>query len=276
MQEPSGPPNHPALELAITAAELAGKRIASLFGQAFSVERKQVNGQSQGLVTQADLEAEQLIIQTILSRYPDHQFLSEESHPELVKSAEHLWVLDPLDGTNNFAFGIPHFSVSLAYYSSGQPVCGVIHQPLTGENFIALKSGGAWFNGQRVSVNNQAALNETIAAFGFHYDRGEMMSRTLDSLHELFTNQIIGVRRFGSAALDLAWVGCGRFGCFFEFKLSPWDFAAGRLFVEEAGGRVTTSSGAPLPLTSSSLLASNGHLHQTLIDLLSQHWPPPG
>jgi len=101
--------------LAIEAAELAGKRISSLFGQAFSVERKQVNGQSQGLVTQADLEAEHLIISTIRNQFPDHQFLSEESHPELVKSAEHLWVLDPLDGTNNFAFGIPHFSVCLAY-----------------------------------------------------------------------------------------------------------------------------------------------------------------
>lgn len=275
MHEPSGPPNHPALELAIEAAELAGKRVASLFGQAFSVERKQVNGQSQGLVTQADLDAEDLIIQTIRSQFPEHQFLSEESHPELVNSAEHLWVLDPLDGTNNFAFGIPHFSVSLAYYSSGNPVCGVIHQPLTGENFVALKSGGSWLNGHQVHVNTQATFPETIAAFGFHYDRGEMMSRTLAALHELFSNQIIGVRRFGSAALDLAWVGCGRFGCFFEFKLSPWDFAAGRLFVEEAGGKVTTSSGQQLPLGSSSILASNGLLHGSLVELLSRHWPPP-
>ena len=111
MNEPSGPPPHPALEQAIAAATLAGQRIARLFGQAFSVGRKQVNGQSQGLVTQADLEAEQVIIETIGRRFPDHQFLSEESHPELATSAEHLWILDPLDGTNNFAFGIPHFSV---------------------------------------------------------------------------------------------------------------------------------------------------------------------
>jgi myo-inositol-1(or 4)-monophosphatase len=103
-----------------------------------------------------------------------------------------------------------------------------------------------------------------------------MMAQTLAALHDLFSNQINGVRRFGAAALDLAWVGCGRFGCFFEFKLSPWDFAAGRLFVEEAGGQVTASDGRPLPLASSSLLASNGRLHPQLVQLLSRHWPPRG
>lgn len=265
----------PTLQLAVRAAEQAGRRIAQLYGQAFSSTRKEVAGQAQGLVTQADLEAEQIIIQAIRGQYPGHQILSEESHPDLVGEASDVWVLDPLDGTNNFAAGIPHFAVSLAYYSAGQPVCGVIHQPLSGDFFLALKSAGAWHNQHQVQVNRHTALNETIAAFGFHYDRGLMMSQTLAALHDLFTNQINGVRRFGAAALDLAWVGCGRIGCFFEFKLSPWDFAAGRLFVEEAGGLVTTSDGQPLPLASSSLLASNRLLHPQLVQLLSQHWPPP-
>lgn len=265
----------PTLELAMRAAEQAGRRIAQLYGQAFSTARKEVAGQAQGLVTQADLEAEQIIIRTIREHYPEHQILSEESHPDLAGEAADLWVLDPLDGTNNFAAGIPHFAVSIAYYSAGQPVCGVIHHPLTGDFFLALKSAGAWHNQTRVQVNRHSALHETIAAFGFHYDRGLMMSQTLAALHDLFSNQINGVRRFGAAALDLAWVGCGRFGCFFEFKLSPWDFAAGRLFVEEAGGLVTTSDGRPLPLASSSLLASNQLLHHQLVQLLSRHWPPP-
>jgi myo-inositol-1(or 4)-monophosphatase len=265
----------PPLVLAVRAAERAGKRIAKLYGQAFTATRKEVAGQSQGFVTQADLEAEQAIIETIRDQYPQHEILSEESHPELAGTAADLWILDPLDGTNNFAAGIPHFAVSIAYYSAGQPVCGVIHQPLSGDYFLALKSAGAWHNDQRVRVNGHTALPDTIAAFGFHYDRGLMMARTLDALHDLFSHQINGVRRFGAAALDLAWVGCGRFGCFFEFKLSPWDFAAGRLFVEEAGGQVTTSHGLPLPLAHSSLLASNGLLHSQLVQLLSTHWPPP-
>ncbi|MFN5320123.1 MAG: inositol monophosphatase family protein [Planctomycetota bacterium] len=266
----------PPLVLAVRAAELAGQRIAQLYGQAFSMTRKEVAGQAQGLVTQADLEAEQAIMATIREQYPEHEILSEESHPDGAGDAPHLWVLDPLDGTNNFAAGIPHFAVSIAYYSAGEPVCGVIHQPLNGDFFISLKSAGAWHNGRRVQVNQHAVLLDTIAAFGFHYDRGKMMAQTLAALHDLFSNQINGVRRFGAAALDLAWVGCGRFGCFFEFKLSPWDFAAGRLFVEEAGGQVTASDGRPLPLASSSLLASNGRLHPQLVQLLSRHWPPPG
>ena len=275
MKLPPALATNPPLELAVRAAELAGARIAQLFGQAFSSSRKEVAGQAQGLVTQADLEAERLIIESIQQRFPQHQILSEESHPDLTGLPADLWILDPLDGTNNFASGIPHFAVSIAYYVEGQPVCGVIHQPLSGDFFIALKSAGAWHNQRRVNVSQQASLQDTIAAFGFHYDRGQMMSRTLTALHDLFTQQIIGVRRFGAAALDLAWVGCGRFGCFFEFKLSPWDFAAGRLFVEEAGGKVTTSNGHPLPLKSSSLLASNGLLHSELVELLSRHWPPP-
>ncbi len=275
MNLPPAIENDPFAGVAWQAAHLAGQRIANLFGQNFTSNRKVVDQQAQGLVTQADLEAEQIILKTIRDRFPEHHFLSEESHPQELAEAEHLWIIDPLDGTNNFAAGIPHFAVSIAYYSGGEPVCGLIHQPLTGDNFVALKASGAWHNHDRVQVNAHQTLSETIAAFGFHYDRGLMMSCTLAALHDLFTHQIAGVRRFGSAALDLAWVGCGRFGCFFEFKLSPWDFAAGRLFVEEAGGQVTTSSGQSLPLQSSSLLASNRQLHPELQKLLARHWPPP-
>ncbi len=256
------------LETALAAAQAASDIIQSYAANGFHSETKIVDDTALGLVTKADLEAEQCIVETLRSKYPKHAFLAEESHAN-TETCEHLWIIDPLDGTNNFAHGIPHYSVSIAYYHDGQPKCGVIANPSNGEVFWAERGRGAWLNERQVSVSSESSIEEAIVATGFYYDRGQMMKETLTSIEKLFENNIRGIRRFGSAALDLAYVGCGRYTAFFEYQLFPWDFAAGRLFVEEAGGKTTNCIGEPIPLQSTTMLATNGHLHREVLNLVN-------
>lgn len=225
------------------------------------------------MLTVADVEAEKAIIESIKSRFPDHEFLAEESAGEkaIDLQSRNLWVIDPLDGTNNFAHGIPHFAVSIAYYENAKPILGVIHNPISDDWYIAGQGRGAWYNGVQATVNDHRQLSETMIGVGFYYDRGEMMRATLAAVNTLFEQQIHGIRRMGTAALDLVQVGLGRFGGYFEYKLKPWDFAAGRLFVEEAGGTVTDCSGAPLKLQPSTILATNRNLHQTILEIVERH-----
>jgi myo-inositol-1(or 4)-monophosphatase len=176
-----------------------------------------------------------------------------------------------LDGTNNFAHGIPHFAVSVAYYQNGNAMSGAILDPMRGDLFIAEKGQGAYWNGNKIQVCESKSLEQTMIAVGFYYDRGPMMRATLKAIEELFQQNIHGIRRFGTAALDLVQVGLGRFGGFFEYELSPWDFAAARLFLEEAGGRITTCTGQELPLEKTSVLASNGLIHDSMLAIVSKH-----
>ena len=254
------------LVMALEAADRACETIRDFFGRQVAREHKIVSSESQGLVTRADVEAEQLIINMIKNRFPDHNFLAEESGASS-SIAGPLWVIDPLDGTNNFAHGIPHFSVSIAFCEDGETKCGVVANPVSGEICWAQQGGGAWLDDRQVAVGQETSLEETIAVTGFYYDRGEMMKATLNVIEELFNRNIRGVRRFGSAALDLCYVGLGRFGAYYEYRLSPWDFAAGKLFVEEAGGTVTTCAGDPVQLQPTSMLATNGHLHSQVLEI---------
>jgi myo-inositol-1(or 4)-monophosphatase len=160
--------------------------------------------------------------------------------------------------------------VSIAYYRQGEPKCGVIYNPARDDWYVAVRDGGAWHNGRRIHVGQQQQLSECLVGVGFYYDRGKMMEATLATIHQLFKNGIHGIRRFGTASLDLAHVASGMYGAFVEYQLSPWDFAAGRLLVEEAGGRVSTALGADLPLQKGSVLASNGHLHQAMLQIVDQ------
>ena len=185
-------------------------------------------------------------------------------------------MIDPLDGTNNFAHGIPHFAVSVAYYREGKPQCGVIIDLCRNDTFTAeLGAGAFWFKPDgtkiRASVNQHASFEDTMIAVGFYYDRGPMMQATLAATEELFQQNIHGIRRFGTAALDLVQVGIGGFGGYFEYKLSPWDFAAARLFVTEAGGMMTTCSGDPLGLNVSTVLATNSRLHELMLPIVKKH-----
>src|SRR5271157_2679408 len=257
-----------AHELAVAeeAARAGGAVAARLFrtgATVFTKESAPGKASSYNLVSEADLEAERAIVAVIRKAFPDHAVLGEElyggdSASSALLASEHLWIVDPIDGTSNFVHGIPHFGVSVAYYHRGEPACGVIGNPVRDDWFIAQRGKGALHNGEQVWVASNRRLDEVLIGFGYYYERGVMMEATFDAVTDLLRRNIHGVRRMGAATLDLALVGLGSFGAFFEYKLAPWDFAAGRLFVEEAGGKVTTCLGEPVPIAPTSILASNG------------------
>ncbi|MDB4678763.1 inositol monophosphatase [Rhodopirellula sp.] len=260
------------LDVATQAANVGGDVLMRYWRDGVVINDKTASGgKSYDLVSDADLDSEKAIASLLQRAYPDHEFLGEE---ELDGStdAEHLWIIDPLDGTNNYAHQIPHFAVSIAYYHRGIPEVGVVLNPARGDLYTATRGGGAFRNGQRVRVCDSETLGQTLIGCGFYYDRGEMMRSTLGAIEEFFGHDIHGIRRFGTAALDLCQVGCGQFGAFFEYLLSPWDFAAGILFVQEAGGQVTDAWGNRLPIEKTSVVASNGKLHSTVIGITGKHF----
>ncbi len=234
----------PELSVAEEAARAGGVVVSRYFREGIAMRTKDVAN----LVSDADLEAEHAVVDVIRRTYPDHEILAEETHDGDV-TAEHLWIVDPLDGTNNFAHKIPQFAVSVAYYRGGVAQCGLIFNPIRNDWHVAVRGQGAYFNGERTRVGTETTLGEVMVGVGFYYDRGAKMEATLAAIGDFKRNhQIHGIRRFGAATLDLCMVALGHLGGYFEFTLSPWDFAAGRLFVEEAGGKVTDCLGNPLPL----------------------------
>ena len=261
------------LDAAIKAAQLGGEVLNRYLSEGVQMrDKSSAGGKTYDLVSDADLDSEKAIGEYLGNLFPDHELLGEEDLDGDV-NADHLWVIDPLDGTNNYAHGIPHFAVSIAHYHFGKPTVGVIFNPARNDLFTAAENQGAYRNGQQVKVCDSDSLAQTLVGCGFYYDRGAMMRSTLNAVEEFFGHDIHGIRRFGTASLDLCQVGCGQFGAFFEYQLSPWDFAAGRLFVEEAGGRVTDGRGDPLPLEMSSVVASNGRLHDLAIGITAKHHP---
>lgn len=258
--------NQAILETATAAARSGADILRRYASEGFSVRSKG----GPDLVTNADLESEKAVAEIIAARFPNHSLLGEEEH-QADLSAEHLWIVDPLDGTTNFAHGIPHFAVSVAYYREGRPVAGVVLNPMTNDLFRACSGEGAFHNDREIRVHSSDRMLDALIGTGFYYDRGAMMEATLAALGDCFRRGIHGIRRFGTASLDLCQVAGGRYGAFFEFQLSPWDFAAGRLIVEEAGGHVTTCRGEDLPLQKVSLLASNSRLHPELLEILHPH-----
>ncbi len=257
-----------ARNAAAEAAMITKRHFADLASA--GIENKSKDDVYEGIVTRADVEAEQAIINAIKAVFPNHEFMAEEGFSEQI-SAEHLWIIDPIDGTNNFAHSIPHYAISIAYYRDGVAQCGCILSPESNDEFTTEKGRGAWHNGKSVQVNQHSSLRETMLAVGFYYDRGSMMRATLDAIEELFRQNIHGVRRMGTAALDIVQVGLGRFGGYFEYQLSPWDFAAARLFLEEAGGKITTCDGGELPLEKTSVLATNSLLHESVLEIVRKH-----
>lgn len=263
------------------AARAGGAVAARFFRNGPAVYTKAgAEGKATGynMVSEADLEAERTIVGVIRTTFPGHAVLGEELHggdgvSAEVMASEHLWIVDPIDGTNNFVHGIPHFGVSVAYYREGRPVFGVMGNPVSDDWYTAVRGEGALHNGRPVRVNDDRRLDQALIGFGYYYDRGTMMEATLDVVRDLLLRQIHGVRRMGAATIDLAYVGLGCFGAFFEYELAPWDFAAGRLFVEEAGGKVTDGRGDPLPLARTSLLASNGWLHDAVLEFVGARHP---
>jgi myo-inositol-1(or 4)-monophosphatase len=260
------------LKVAIQAAHAAGKIQMASFGQAVQVEFKNT---SIDLVTVVDKECDAVIVDTLSKGCPEALLLTEETFQEgQAVDLSNTWVVDPLDGTTNYAHGFPHFAVSIAYFFAGQPQIGVIYDPFKKELFYALRGRGAFLNDQAVFVSKNRAhtLNHALLATGFPYD---IATSTINNLRhfERIAPHCQGVRRPGAAALDLAYVACSRLDAFWELKLSIWDVAAGILLVEEAGGKVTGLTGGPVPYSERriDLIGSNGNeLHGELEALLAQ------
>lgn len=255
-------------DTAVDAARAGGDVLMKYFRQGVSMRHKG----SVDLVSDADIESERVIADVIRQAHPGHSVLGEEEQSDAA-TAEHLWVVDPLDGTTNFAHDIPHFAVSIAYYHRGVAQHAVVFNPAREDWYTAERGQGATHNGQAVRVTEATSMNDVLIGVGFYYDRGAMMESTLAAVRDCFGQQIRGIRRMGTASLDLAQVAAGHYGGFFEYELSPWDFAAGRLLVEEAGGQVMTCRGDELPLEKTSVLACSSTLAETLLGITSQHHP---
>lgn len=252
------------INFAIETARDAGHLLLEKFGRITTVTKKgDIN-----LVTEADLASEALIIERIKSYYPKHAILAEEAGNAVVADGAGTWkwIIDPLDGTTNYAHGYPCFAVTLALEHEGEVVIGVTLDPTRDELFAAEKGRGATLNGKPIAVSSTDDLGNSLICTGFPYDfkRKDDFARHLTA----FLMQSRGVRRDGSAAIDLAYVACGRFDGFWEEGLNPWDMAAGKLLVEEAGGWVTDYSGAAFDIYRPPICASNGKIHNAMLAVL--------
>ncbi len=258
------------LELAKEAALDAGRALREGIDKIAWIEHKgEIN-----LVTEMDIKSEALIKQKIGKAFPDHQFLAEESDvPE--KRSRFRWIIDPLDGTTNYAHGFPMFCVSIALEVDGVVEAGVVYDPTRDELFTGVRGAGAALNGKPIHVSRETDLNGALLATGFPYDLRTSEANNLDHWNAMIT-RAQAVRRAGSAALDLCYTAMGRFDGFWELKLYPWDVAAGALFVEEAGGRVTDIVGGPFTVYSKEILATNGGIHSQMAEILKKGKRPAG
>ena len=254
------------LNFAMQTARDAGRILAEKYGRVIQISNKG----DIDLVTEADLAAEALIIERINTYYPRHSILAEESGSSVAVGqipSEWKWIVDPLDGTTNYAHGYPCFCVSIGLEYQGRMLIGVIYDPIRDEMFSAERGEGATLNGRRIRVSDVSDLNRALVCTGFPYN-----VRSSGDFARHFTNFIMNaqsVRRDGSAAMDLASVACGRFDGFFEGGLNPWDVAAGTLILEEAGGRVTQYDGSPFDVYTGPILSSNGLLHDEMMRILA-------
>jgi myo-inositol-1(or 4)-monophosphatase len=249
------------LVLAIRAARTAGEILRSGFSAEHQVRHK---GEID-LVTETDEAAERRIVELIREQYPDDRVLAEEGTLG-GEGLDRRWIVDPLDGTTNFAHGYPFFGVSIALEVMAVVEVGVVYQPILDELFVGVRGQGAWLNDTSLQVSDTDRLIASLLCSGFPYQRGalpgalELWSRVVKAAQ--------AVRRDGSAALDLCYVAAGRFDGFWEASLNPWDVAAGGLIVQEAGGTVTDYQGRPYDIQARQILATNGHIHQAMVELL--------
>jgi len=266
------------LEFTIKIAEKAGKLILEKREQNLQISEKTKND----FVTNLDKESEELLIKEILTKYPNHAIIAEESSfeskgdSEKLANAEYIWIIDPIDGTKNFIRGIPAYCVSIGVfkkeklevsknfdYLSGELVVGVVHAPALHETFSAEKEKGAYLNNKKIKVSNIKKLTDTIFATGFPAEHKEHNMTYFAKVIE----KTGAMRRLGSAALDLCYIAAGRIDGFWEFGLKPWDIAAGSLIIEEAGGKITDTNGNPIDLFGADILASNSKIHKETVKL---------
>lgn len=258
-----------AMEIAEATARAAGVLLMDGFGREKKIETK---SSTIDFVTQYDLAAEALIMERLRAAFPDHGFIGEEGTDE-TGTQPYVWYIDPLDGTNNYSHGFPVFCVSLALYEGAEPLIAVVHDPTRNECFTAITGRGARLSGSGGSVplhvSEAATLEQSLLATGFPYD---VHTSPLDNGAYVarFIKRAFGLRRAGSAALDMAYVAAGRLDGYWEFKVSPWDVAAGVLLVREAGGAVTRIDNPPAAGNKLHILASNGLIHEAMQDLIRE------
>lgn len=247
------------------AAEAAGTLIRESWQQVKDIHYKSAID----LVTDTDRRAEERIVEILRRNFPDHSLLAEEENTVDLPHSSYRWIIDPLDGTTNFAHAYPQVSVSIALKREGELILGLVYDPLREECFRAAKDQGAFLNQDRIRVSNVEGLDKALLATGFPYDRRENADLYL-AFFKAFMMRTHGIRRAGSAALDLCYVACGRLDGFWELKLHPWDTAAGSLIVREAGGKLTDFSGKEFTLWGEETLASNGLIHGEMLDVLAR------
>lgn len=232
-------------------------------------ERRIVQKKSElSLVTASDQEAERIILEIIRAEFPDHAILAEESPPKT--GSDSRWLIDPLDGTTNFAHTYPVACVSIAYEEKGQVQIGGVLDPFKNELFFGERGAGSTLNGDPIVVSKTPELSESLLCTGFPYDRREKADVYLPVFKD-FMMKVQGIRRTGAAAIDLCYVGCGRFDGYWEMKLNPWDKAAAMLIIEEAGGSLSNFAGEPLSVDDVQNVASNGFIHMEMLEVLKPY-----
>lgn len=254
------------VEVAVGAARQAGDYLREKFG---SVSLKDIAYKGNiNIVTTFDLKAQHLILDYLKATFPDHQFLTEEEQEQPYDSCSPCrWIIDPLDGTSNYASGFPHYCISLALEVSGNIVLGVIYSPTLDEMFTAVRGGGAFLNDKRINVSSSSNLIDSIVATGFPYNNGDTLQECLRMLANI-TPRTRTTRALGAAALDLCYVACGRLDAYWDVELWPWDMSAGALIVEEAGGQVSDLSGKMFNHLGNNILATNRVLHSEILKIL--------
>ena len=251
------------LERAVDIAREAGALVANYFERRISYQLK---GEFD-LVTDADRASEKLIVERLRSHFPSHGIVAEEGGGH-ESSSDFRWYVDPLDGTTNFAHGYPIFNVTLGLEQAGQMIAGVVFDPIRQELFSAERGAGAYLNNRRIHVSNARRLEDSLVCTGFP-SRKRHLNINVHFYHQLGM-ATHGVRRSGSAAIDIAYVACGRLEAFWEFGLNPWDMAAGLLLTEEAGGRVSDMNGQSHHFRSPHVVVDNGHIHEELIGIYGE------
>ena len=256
------------LQAAVEASHAAGALLLRYAATGFQIDYKNpIN-----LVTDADRAAEQCVIDRLKTRFPDHHFLAEERGRDDGGSSPYRWIIDPLDGTTNFAHGYPIYCVSIGLEYDGRCIIGVVFDPSRDELFTAIEHRGAHVNGRPIHVSDTKTLDSSLLVTGFAYDIRETKRNNLDHFAK-FALKAQGLRRTGSAALDLCYVAAGRFDGFWEVRLNPWDMAAGSVIVREAGGCLTDFRGNALSIYGEDLVASNERIHEAMLAVLNQAPP---
>ncbi|MDZ7332819.1 MAG: inositol monophosphatase [candidate division KSB1 bacterium] len=256
-------------QLAIATARQAGAILRDNLGQYGTYHAE--NKSPFDYVTEVDRTCEQFIINSITEHFPDHEILSEESGRNK-NDNEFCWIVDPLDGTTNFIHGNPHIAVSIALQHAGKIILGVVYDPFRDEMYSAERGKGAYCNNKPIHVSHLNQINRCLIATGFPFRCKELLDEYWKVLSAIFM-AVSGIRRTGSAALDLAYVACGRFDGFWELRLSPWDIAAGSLLIEEAGGKISDFEGEDNHIWVGDVVASNGMIHDFILSEVKKVFP---